>query len=294
MCMTSASAKLTKTLLYAGEGIRNDKQVHVLAYQNNAINDAEGPNAMILPFPAVEEMTEQNVINTKPFKSFLKDIANATKMRTLGMDSDLRLNATKGMSRGFAKVFDSGSYTVVLAENVDQIPEALTRVPTNKRPTISDYFLHGFGQLYPNQPIAVCCWDGEIEAEPLLWWYEPKNKDHLFVPTMDAHDGKPPRLTEAVQTDHIISIGAVGEKYTNRQGTVRYTQNIPTDVVGLLPEKVYGTKLGSTYRNGDMFFATQDLYKKIASWKDIPKISRGVSFAEASIQGTQFEMYGWG
>jgi hypothetical protein len=294
MCITTASARLTKTLLYVGEGVRNDKQVHVLAYQNNAINEADAPNAMVIPFPAAQAMTEDNVIDTRGFKSFLDDITNATKMRTLGMDSDALLNTTKGVSRGFAKVFDSGSYTVVLAENVDQIPEALTRVPAHKRPTITDHFLYGYGQLYPDQPIAVCCWDGTIKAEPLLWWYEPKNKDHLFIPTMDAHDGKPPRLSDAVQTDHIISVGSVNDKYTNKQGQVRYKSGIPAGALGLLPANVYGTRLGSTYKNGDMFLGTENLYKKVASYKDIPKLNRGASYAEASIQGLTFEMYGWG
>jgi hypothetical protein len=51
-------------------------------------------------------------------------------------------------------VFYVGSYTVILAENVKQIPEALTRVAVSKRPKISSNFLIGFDKLYPGQPVA--------------------------------------------------------------------------------------------------------------------------------------------
>jgi len=292
MCITTAAARLTKTLIYVGEGIRKDDEVHVLAYQNNAHSD--GPNAMVLPFPTDKEMTPDNAIDTRTFKRFLRNIADASKMKTLGMDSDLRLNATKGISRGMAQVFNSGSYTVVLAENVEQIPEALERVPANKRPEISEYFLWGYGQLYPNQPIAVCCWDGTIQAEPLLWWYTPKNKDHLFVPTMDAHDGAPPRLTDAVETDHIISVGSVTDRYLNRQNRVGYLDTLPASVLTLLPQHVYGTKLGSTYKNGDMFLSTEALNKPVKKYSDIPKMKRGATYLEAMVESRDFEMYGWG
>lgn len=294
MCITTAAARLSKTLIYVGEGIRDGKDVHVLAYQNNATNDSPGPNAMVLPFPTADEMDERNVINTKTFKWFLKDIINASKMRTRSLGSDsFSLNATKGISRS-AQVFNVGSYTVVLAENVNQIPEALGRVPENRRPTISDYFLYGYGQLYPDQPIAVCCWDGEIEAEPLLWWYTPKNKDHFFIPTMDAHDGKPPRLSEAVRTDHIISVGAVDPDRIGRHYRINYSGALPPSVMTLLPQYTYGTKLGSTYLNGDMFVKTSNLCAGSTNYKDIPKARRGATFDKAEAQSQDFEMYGWG
>jgi hypothetical protein len=292
MCITTATARLSKTLIYVGEGIRNDNEVRVMAYQNNAHSD--GPNAMVLPFPTDKEMGPDNIIDTRSFKGFLRNIADATKMRTLGMDDRIAFNGTKGVSRGMAQVFNSGSYTVVLAENVDQIPEALERVPENKRPSISPYFLFGYGKLYPDQPIAVCCWDGTIQAEPLLAWYSPKNKDHLFVPTMDAHDGGPPRLTDVVQTDHIISVGSVTDRYMNRQNKVNYRDTLPASVLTLLPQHVYGTKLGSTYKNGDMFLATEALNKQVKKYSDIPRMKRGATFLEATVESRDFEMYGWG
>lgn len=293
MCMTSAPAKLSGTLIYSGEGTRNDKKVHVLAYQNVASNQAPGPNAMILPFPTSQEMTEDNIVDTRQFKSFLKDITNATKMRTRSLGSDSRL-MSKGIAFNSAKVFDVGSYTVVLAKEAWQIPEALTRVPEHKRPTISTKFLEGFSKLYKNQPIAVCCFDGTIEAEPLLWWYEPKMDGVLFIPTMDAHDGGPPKLSEAVQTDHIISVGSSQNSRVGHHYPVSYKEAIPKDVRSLLPSYVYGTKLKSTYKNGDMFVDPNNMGTASTSYKDIPKAIRGANMIEAATTGLQFEMFGWG
>jgi len=290
--MTTARASLINTLIYTGEGIRNDNLVHVLAYQNQATSH-QGANAMVLPFPTSKEMGAANVIDTRAFPLFLRNISDASKHQTLGFDSRGG-NMMKGLSRGMAQVFESGSYTVVLAEDVSQIPEALNRVADHKRPVITEEFLAGFGVLYPNQPIAVCCFDGTIKAEPLLWWYAPKSEDHLFVPTMDAHDGKAPRLTDVVSTDHIISVGSADDSRVGHQYQVRYRNTIPEDVISLLPKHVYGTKMGSTYKNGDMFIASNNLSAGSMNYKDAPKAYRGVSFAESVIAGSKFEMLGWG
>src|SRR5271154_7122843 len=82
MCMSSSPSVMSNTTIYAGEATHNDEQVHVLAYQNNAASLTNKPNAMILPFPAAKQMGQENVIDTRPFKSFLKDITNASRHRS--------------------------------------------------------------------------------------------------------------------------------------------------------------------------------------------------------------------
>ena len=290
MCMTSAASKLSDTIIYVGEGTYKDKYVHVLAYQNNATNESSGPNAMILPFPTSEEMDENNIIDTSEFKYFLKDITNASKQRAFGSKLlGFNGNHAKSAWHSVAKVFDVGSYTVILAKNVNQIPEALTRVSENKRPKISNQFLEGFGKIYPNQPVAVCCFDGTIEAEPLLWWYVPKNEKVFFIPTMDAHDGNAPKLSEAVQTDHVISTGFLSNSENSVASEVNYTdRKIPDEIRSLLPTHVHGGKLGSKYKNGDMF-----INKENCSNKEHPKMIRGASFQEAEKNSLKFEMHGW-
>lgn len=258
MCCTFTKSVMSNTRLYVGESFKNGKIVHVLAYQNVA--ETDGPNAMVLPFPTDVAMGPENMINTSLFKDFLKDITDASKVHTKGFGARRGMTLCASASTdSLAQVFDSGSYTVVLADHVDQIPEALTRVPARKRPKVSDQFLEGYGELYPDQPIAVCCWNGSIEAEPLMAWYEPKDTSTLFIPTMDAHDGGAPKFGQKVDTDHIISVGGIN---LDRGNEVTYTQikRIPNDVMGLLPTRVHGKRLPGRLENGDCFVKTAALH----------------------------------
>lgn len=258
MCCTFTESKMSNTRIYVGEAQRQGKLVHVLAYQNSAVSNK--PNAMVLPFPTSAKMGQENAIDTSKFKNFLEDISNASKHIT---KSAGRRSMTLG-SDGFdddsrAEVFDSGSYTIVLATNVWQIPEALSRVPAEKRPNVTSEFLIGYNELYPEQPIAVCCWNGAIEAEPLMWWYEPRNGATLFIPTMDAHDGKAPKVGARVDVDHLLSVGSTNG---NMGDPVKYSQakNIPDAVKELLPTNVHGKQLMGRIENGDCLVKTATLH----------------------------------
>lgn len=259
MCCTFEKSEMSNTRIYVGEAQRQGKLVHVLAYQNTAIS--KGPNAMVLPFPTEVKMGQENVIDTTKFKNFLEDIGEASRaiMKSAG-SRGMTLGAASFDADGLrAEVFDSGSYTVVLATNVWQIPEALSRVPAERRPSVSSDFLIGYNELYDGQPIAVCCWDGSIEAEPMLWWYEPSNSNALFIPTMDAHDGKAPKLGVKVDTDHLISVGStngnIGDKVRYRDAS-----KIPAEVKELLPLLVHGKKVYDRQPNGDSFVSVSTLH----------------------------------
>jgi hypothetical protein len=254
MCCTFRQARMTNTRIYVGEAEKNGETVHVLAYQNAA--KTVGANAMVLPFPTDVAMSPDNVIDTRRFKNFLKDITNASKNVTKGFSADgMRRGMTLG-AKSAAQVFSVGSYTVVLADNVKQIPEALELVPADRRPEVSRNFLKGYGELYSRDPIAVCCWNGAIEAEPLMWWYVPRDRTELFIPTMDAHDGGAPIIGQEVETDHIISVGSVGP---NSGYKVHYSDDaIPQAVKDLLPSHVYGHRLPHYLENGDCLVKTSD------------------------------------
>ncbi len=241
MCITFNSANLAKTKIYAGESKLDGKYVHVIAYQNKAITN--GPNAMILPIPAAVMPTSENVIDTRRFARFLDDIHKANRI------------ASKYESRSFspgAQVFNVGSYTVVLAERSQAIAEAILCVPEKKRPAVSLAVLRAFDELYPGWPLAVCCWDGTINAEPLLWWYEPKAPGWLFAPALDAHDGEPPDLDADVLLDHHVAFGSTLDPIGNE---VSYTDQIPRAARELLPARVRGTRLTGTMPNGDFWRA---------------------------------------
>ena len=294
MCCTSSPSVMSDTLIYTGLAAREGKRVHVLAYQNVALNKFSGPNSMILPFPTSEKMTEDNIIDTSSFKHFLRDITNASKIRSMMLGGGSSRSLLRG-AKSAAKVFDVGSYTVVLADDVWQVSEALERVPENKRPTITEEFLIGYSALYPDQPLAVCCWDGRIEAEPLLWWYEPKNTDHFFIPTMDAHDGNAPKLSETVRADHNLSVGAASDAEVGNQFRVTYRDKIPADVREMLPNYTYGTKIDYNCKNGDMFVKTDDLAVGNKTWNfdKLPKMVRGSSHRTAFDSKEKITMYGW-
>lgn len=288
MCICVAPSEMKNTKLYVGEGHYKGKDVHVLAYQNDAENLSDGPNAMVLPFPTSEEMTPDNVINTRSFKGFLKDIGDASKQVTRSLGKSVGVAA--GAASFGAQVFHVGSYTVVLAKHVKYIPEALKQVPEKRRPEINARFLMHYGSMYKDQPIAICCWSGYIEAEPLLWWYVPKDKSTLFIPTMDSHDGNPPDLMARVEADHIISVGSADDSRVGHRNTVRYKDTIPTEVRGLLPNYVYGTSVRGKVKNGDMFVEANSLLTISDKFADLPKIKRGANLQ--NIDGEK-EMSGW-
>lgn len=260
MCMSARPANFSVTKLYAGEGEYKGKYVHVVAYQNNADSQNEyEANAMILPFPAAASMNEENVIDTRPFKNFLKNIAEASRSQAKTLGGARRGLALNGDSFSAAAVFDVGSYTVILAENAVQIPEALERVSAEKRPHLSFQLLRGLDKLYYGQPLAVCCWAGSVKAEPLLWWYEPKDKDTLFMPTMDAHDGGSPDPEAIVETDHVIMAGSSIRPASRGLNVVQYKDEIPKHIRSLLPNSAFGSNLPYRMKNGDITIKVDEL-----------------------------------
>lgn len=253
MCCTLHESRLSSTYLYAGEARRGETYVHVLGYQNTADNISPGPNAMILPIPAKTPLTEENAIDTRSFKDFLHDMSLATKSPDVrkGVRSD---GVAAALNSHDALVFDVGSYTVVIAETAGKILTALKRVPESRRPQINIPLMASFTKNYTGWPIAVCCWEGHIEAEPLLFWYEPKMPDKLFAPALDAHDGNAPS-DKPVNVDHVIMFGSTLRATGYRD--IGYTETIPEDVRSLLPTRAVGEGLfGDRLPNGDFWYDT--------------------------------------
>lgn len=282
MCCTIGEAELSNTKIYVGEAIFNNKYVHTIAYQNSAITGE--PNAMVIPFPASQPMTKDNIIETESIPNFLENISDATKVRTRGLMLGHDFDEVSFGCAAAAEVFEHGSYTVILASHAAQIPEALLQVSENKRPKINIPFLIGYGKLYPKQPIAVCCWSGNVVPEPLLWWYEPTDKNNLFIPTMDAHDGKAPDLKAMVNTDHIISVGS---NIDPTGSLVNYQDKLTTTAQQLLPKQVHGHQPPRIIKNGDTFVNITEL-KAVKRFG--LKITRGADINNLHYQGF---MNGW-
>jgi hypothetical protein len=259
MCCTLRPADLSKTVLYAGEAERERNLVHVLGYQNRARNRFNGPNAMILPFPAAKSMGPRNCLETTGLKWMMNDLAATVHierlMRSASRDAfgSLKLGSAKAVT-----VFDSGEYTVVLAEDARDVPHALNRVPEEKRPEINEEIFDAYAKWYPDWPIAMCCWASrrEMEPEPLLWWFEPKQQDVLWAPALDSHNGKAPNLSEHVRVDHAVLFGST---LTSRGAPVRFRREVPQHIMPFVSERVVGEEFQSVLTNGDFAIPTARL-----------------------------------
>jgi hypothetical protein len=245
MCCSLRPAKLTNTVLYAADALHDGRRVHVMGYQNRAENLSKGPNAMLLPIPSSAPMGPDNMLDTTMAENILKDYARA-----------VRPPVSRGAFGGAAphtlaavQVFDKGSFSVVLADRASDIPSAIGRIPANKRPELNADIFAAYDWLYPGWKMALCAWDGTLEAEPLLWWYEPLDPTRLFLPALDAHDGKPPSLSADVAVDHSVVVGSV----TSPGGAqVLFRDTIPAHLKPFLATKVHGREFnGTSMKNGD-------------------------------------------
>jgi hypothetical protein len=247
--MTLAPATLSKTILYAAE-LPDPKGgvLHTLGYGNTAVS--VGPNAMLLPIPSKTPMGPENIIDTRSAKNFLKDMVEAITPKTRGFARSLGVD---GLTKGI-QVFDSGSYTVVLAEDASAIPSALGFVPMAKRPKINQDIFDAYARLYPNSQFALCCWSGLVDAEPLLWWYKPTDTENLFLPGLDGHDGRAPNLNADVTTDHALIVGTE-LRAMSQASPVHYTDwRMGSNVTPYLATRVAGMKTQRSMRNGDWYF----------------------------------------
>jgi hypothetical protein len=258
---------LTGTRLYAGEGEWQGRRVHVLAYQNMARSLVMGPNAMILPFPALEAMDERNVIDTRTFSAFLENITDP-----------LQGARSRSMSKSIpevdsVRVFDVGSYTVVLAsQGIADAAKALHRVSVEKRPPpFRDGFVEGYQRLYGSSPVAICCWAGTVQAEPLLWWYVPRSYDTFFAPAVDAHDGNAPDPNAMVSVDHYVAFGSSAPLYGEggeelgvgmRVGYTQGHEIASAGVKSLLPLRIRGRKFQRQMPNGDFYLPREALFSR--------------------------------
>jgi hypothetical protein len=257
MCCSAEPAKLSNTILFGAETEIDGVYHHVLGYQNRAENLSKNPNCMILAIPAKNELGPQSVIDTRGFKDILKLYAELfpNHARTRGLTKGVTLCSDDSYS---VQVFDSGSYTVVLSKNLDLIEKALAQVDEKKRPTISSDLLNGLKKMYPaDWQYVFCCFDGTIDAEPLVWIYQPLNPIQIFMPALDAHDGKAPDLNAHIKMDHTIAVAShrVEESKRNRKVDFYRKQDVPSEHRNLFPPAFAGaTYQGTSPVNGDFWF----------------------------------------
>lgn len=247
MCITIDPADLLDTILLAHSTEHEGTHVNVIGYQNQAKNKSRSPNAMVLPFPSAEPMTQKNCIDMSGHPNLLKRYAGLVRPRARSLTKSLRS----------VQVFDSGSYTVVLAATPTDIPSVIEQVPENKRPRLHPELFDAFATWYPGWPVALCCWDGRIEAEPLLWWYQPRPEfqDRHFLPSLDGHDGRIPNPSApSVLVDHTLIIGShrgpsVPDVVVPNAQQIQ--ESVSSHHTHFFPSHVHGGKIKKQMKNGD-------------------------------------------
>lgn len=175
------------------------------------------------------------------------------------------LSVQAGFSNSLdVQVFNKGSYTVVLATSAAAIPDALSRVPENKRPQINREIFEAYDKWYPGWTFALCCFDSSLQTpEPLVWWYRPRNPDQIFFPALDAHTGRAPVLNSLVDVDHRLVVSSskmVAPLADTLFSPVHAVQlSRPASVQKFIPADVMGRTYTGKMPQGDFLFNTTDV-----------------------------------
>ncbi|MBR7827606.1 hypothetical protein KDK95_14910 [Actinospica sp. MGRD01-02] len=261
MCVSMAPAEFSGTILYCGRRCHPQHGwIEVLGYQNAAVNLATGPNAMLLHLSA-KSVSSRQFLRVGSADRVLHSMVDAVRPipagPTLGTRGPIAIAAAPRV-----EIFQHDIYTVVLAHNAAHIPDALERVEPRKRPALNRDLFDFYADLYPGQPIVLCCFDNKdaADAKPLMLWYEPRDEDRLVLPAIDCHTGAIPDLDSNVLTDHWLLFGSDradwlwGEK-------VHYGRKPSPKLLEYLPPRVMGWHFDETMPNGDFAIAHDDLLR---------------------------------
>ncbi len=245
MCVSTGPSEMSKTIVYAAEVRgRDGGREHVLGYQNTARSDR--PNGMLIALPSAGPLTRANAIDMTACPNLLRDLRELTTPRSRG-------GGLLGLASRGAEVFDVGSYTVISSDSPLAFGELLASVPEAKRPEPNPEVYEAFAALYPGWQFALCCWAGEIDAEPLVWRYESLRPDYLFLPGLDGHNGRAPSLARHAERDHHLVWGSAFRTDTSGYSslTERVRAALPSYVGALVPPSVRGAPRVGVERNGD-------------------------------------------
>ncbi|MDN3357125.1 hypothetical protein [Actinomadura sp. DC4] len=264
MCVSAGPAHFSDTILYHGRRRHPEHGlVHVLGYQNVAVNRATGPNAMLLHLPGTG-MTQDNFVDTSGARHILTDMTAALTPRSVGYGA-----APGGMVDRAApppvQVFEHDIYTVVLAADATLITDALALVPEHRRVAANPALFAFYARVYPGHAVALCCFDNRDAArsDPLLLWYTPSRPDRAELPAIDCHTGAIPEIGAPVPVDHWVILGT-DEPVPGAPGwetaPTDWSEDVRDGPAGpFLPEWIAGRTYTGLHPNGDFTIACADL-----------------------------------
>lgn len=249
MCIVSAEAKLTKTKIMS---MAIDNGRHLIAYSNKAKNTSGRVNSMILPIPG--KLDKSWFYDTTSYNDFLDDIR---KQSTIEMYLSLGMRS-KGIDRSFES-FEVGFYKIVTTNDIDSLKEHLSTLDDSQRPEISDELLDFFKSHYKGWSFVVCIFSGnkEMDAQPIMFEYEPFDYNTVYFPTMDSHTGGAPDLTEKVKMDHTIILNHSGLN-ESKVPKLKFSQDVPEI---LKRRKFVAYKYKESLINGDLYVSLSELGK---------------------------------
>lgn len=246
MCIVSAKAKLTKTKILS---IPLDNGRHLMSYTNKAKNLSGKKNSMILPIPG--KLNKEWFYDTSEYNEFVKDI-----------ERQANVNSEEILSRGMRsktlsfEEFEVGFYNVVTTNDISKLVERLGVYG----PEISSELINFFKEHYKGWNFVCCIFDGdkEMDAQPIMFEYEPFDYEWVYFPTMDSHTGGAPDLNARVSLDHTLITEQYGLQGFNIKD-VKFKQEVPEI---LKRRKYVSSKFNTTLPNGDIYINRNELDKE--------------------------------
>lgn len=267
MCLSVKQADFQGTSIFMNLTVHPTLgPIMVMGYENTAVNQYHGPNAMVLHLPGMP-MTDKNFLPGLGCGRIFGNLHDAVWPQPVTRGGMLRTFGA--IAKSAVQVFEHGIYTVVLAPDARDIPAALSRVAANKRPEISKEICEFYANRYPGWPIALCCFDNKDarKADPLLVWYRPMTDKALIAPGLDCHTGGLPDLRAEVGVDHSVYFASDSMRGGH---DVTYSHNpLMADLGHFLPRRVVGLKFNGRMKNGDFVMTRRHLEEGTANLQNI-------------------------
>ncbi|MFJ9456362.1 hypothetical protein ACIRST_14875 [Kitasatospora sp. NPDC101447] len=258
MCISTSEAAFSGTIVYCGRQHHPvHGLIHVLGYQNTAVNLTDGPNAMLLHVPT-SRLTPGQFLPVGRSGDVLERMVSAVRPVPVATD---RIDWMCGDPEA-VQVFEHDVYTVLLADDPTAIPAALQQVPSHRRPDLDPDLLRFYADHFPDHTIVLCCFDNADaqRAKPLLLWYRPLDPDRLTVPALDSHTGAAPDLDSVVPVDHWVLL-STDQAPPGWGEPVDYPRSMRHSLRSFLPDEVVGRYYGGgeALPNGDFTISHSDL-----------------------------------
>lgn len=260
MCVSIEKAAFSGTIIYIGEVEVDGKVLNVLGYGNKAKNLSESPNAMLLHFPAKNNLSKESILDMSECDDILDVMKDTTDTGDfMGMSRGVSFSTPKSV-----EFVQHGIYDILISRNAKDIPSALEQISPEKRPRLKPELFDFYAETFPDWAIALCCFNNKDTSgsDPLFWWYEPKEEiDYFVFPAIDAHDGGLPNLDIQVDRDQYLVFGSyqMGENI----GFSNWIKDeLPEAVKPFITNQIVGVQIpnrgGKLRTNGDFVVGKED------------------------------------